>query len=74
MDRCSKFGFATRAGIIGNDLLSSKNKEASVLHAGLIANLKNELAGFEMRSKSNCWQSRRESIAVGMSVVTITAL
>ena len=29
------------------DLLSSKNKEASVLHAGLIANLKNELAGFE---------------------------
>ena len=29
------------------DLLSSKNKEASVLHANLIANLKNELAGFE---------------------------
>lgn len=29
------------------DLLSSKNKEASVLHANLVANLKNELAGFE---------------------------
>ena len=28
-------------------MLSSKNKEASVLHANLIANLKNELAGFE---------------------------
>lgn len=29
------------------DLLSSKNKEASVLHANLVTNLKNELAGFE---------------------------
>lgn len=32
---------------IEKNILSSKNKEASVLHANLLANLKNELAGFE---------------------------
>lgn len=50
MDRCSKFEVLQQEQeslVTEQDLLSSKNKEASVLHAGLIANLKNELAGFE---------------------------
>lgn len=50
MDRCNKLEILQQEQeslVVEKDLLSSKNKEASVLHANLIANLKNELAGFE---------------------------
>ena len=66
MDRCNKLEIYSRNRIPREkSLLSSKNKEASVLHANLIANLKNKLAGFEAENRNNYWRQRPRSMLVG---------
>ena len=50
MDRCNQLEILQQEQeslTMEQDLLSSKNKEASVVYNGLITNLRNELAGFE---------------------------